>query len=98
MPKADDQTPQASSKPIHAVIDLIEDGGTAIVLAGADEKTSMEIPVALLPEGACDGDHLRISITLDKTSRAAAEDRVKKLQDQLARQSGTPSEQKDFKL
>jgi hypothetical protein len=35
------------------------------------------LPVAFLPNGASDGDHLRISITLDKQARAAAEDNVK---------------------
>ncbi len=98
MPKADEQ-PQhaAASKPIHAVIDRIEDGGMAVVVAGDDEKTKIEIPVSLLPEGASDGDHLRISIALDKGSRAAAETRTRSLQDQLTQQSGT-QDQKDFKL
>lgn len=99
MPKADEPTPHASSaKPIHAVIDRIEDGGIAVVVAGDDEKTKMEIPVSLLPEGASDGDHLRISIALDKTSRAAAESRTRSLQDQLTQASGTSPDQKDFKL
>jgi hypothetical protein len=51
----------------------------------------------LLPEGASDGDHLRISISIDKESRDAAASRVKSLQDKLA-QAGGAQDQKDFKL
>ncbi len=82
---------------IHAVIDRIEDNGMAVVLLGDDEKQQIDLPVAFLPNGASDGDHLRISITLDKQERAAAEDNVKKLQDELTERSGT-QDQKDFKL
>ncbi len=82
---------------IHAVIDRIEDGGIAVVLFGDDEKQQIDLPVAFLPNGASDGDHLRISITLDKQARAAATDNVKKLQDELTERSGT-QDQKNFKL
>lgn len=82
---------------IHAVIDRMEDNGMAVVLLGDDEKQQIDLPVAFLPNGASDGDHLRISITLDKQARAAAEDNVKKLQDELTERSGT-QDQKDFKL
>lgn len=82
---------------IHAVIDRIEDNGMAVVLLGDDEKQQIDLPVAFLPNGASDGDHLRISITLDKQARAEALDNVKKLQDELTQRSGT-QDQKDFKL
>jgi len=82
---------------MHAVIDRIEDNGMAVVLLGDDEKQQIDLPVAFLPDGASDGDHLRISIALDKQARAAAEDNVKKLQDELTERSGTQN-QKDFKL
>ncbi len=82
---------------IHAVIDRIEDGGIAVVLLGDDEKQQIDLPVVFLPSGASAGDHLRISITLDKQARSAAEDNVKKLQDELTARSGT-QDQKDFKL
>ncbi len=82
---------------IHAVIDRIEDNGMAVVLLGEDEKQQIDLPVAFLPDGASDGDHLRITFTLDKQARAATEDRVKKLQDELTKRSGT-QDQKDFKL
>jgi hypothetical protein len=97
MPEKGDQKERAKDGLIHAVIDRIEDGGVAVLLLDDDEKTQFELPVALLPEGASGGDHLRITITPDRASRAAAEERIKKLQEQLMRQSGT-QEQKDFKL
>lgn len=97
MPEAEEPKKRDSSKPIRAVIDRIEDGGMAVLLLDDDEKTKLDLPAALLPEGAGDGDHLRITIAKDRTSRAAAEGRVKKLQEQLVQQSGT-QEQTDFKL
>ncbi|MFN2453209.1 MAG: DUF3006 domain-containing protein [Pyrinomonadaceae bacterium] len=86
-----------SSKGIHAAIDRIEDGGIAVILIGDDEKQQIELPVAYLPDGAGGGDHLRITITIDKQSRAAAEENVKKLQDELTTRSHT-QDKKDFKL
>ena len=97
MPETNDQEKRALSKPIHAVIDRIEDGAMAVLWAGDDEKTRIELPASLLPAGASDGDHLRITIALDRESREAATDRIKKLQDQLIQRSGT-QDQKDFKL
>ena len=80
-----------------AVIDRIEDGGMAVLLVGEDGDTQVDIPTGLLPEDARDGDHLRITISVDRTSRAAAEDRIKRLQSELRAQSGT-DDKKDFKL
>ena len=88
---------QRASKQLHAAIDRIEDGGMAVLLVGEDEQAKVEIPASLLPEGASDGDHLRISIKIDRRSRAAAESSIKKLRDQLKQQSGT-DDKKDFKL
>jgi len=87
----------AASRQIRAAIDQIEDGGMAVLSVGDDEKTKIDIPVSLLPEGASDGDHLRITISIDKESREASASRVKKLQDKLA-QAGGAEDQKDFKL
>jgi autonomous glycyl radical cofactor GrcA len=84
-------------KTINAVIDRIEDGGVAVLLVGDDEKTQIDLPVALLPEGVAGGDHLKITITQERSLREAAEARVKKLQDRLTESSGT-QDQKDFKL
>ncbi len=88
---------RSSSTDLHAVIDRIEDNDIAVVLLGDDEKTSVDVPLALLPEGATDGAHLRIRITLDNDSRKSAEDRIKNLQEKLQKRSGTENK-KSFKL
>ena len=85
------------SKLSSAVIDRIEDGGMAVLLVGDDGKTQVDIPASLLPEDARDGDHLRVTITVNRGSRKGAEDRIKKLQDELRAQSGA-DDKKDFKL
>ena len=92
-----DQKKRAASRQFHAAIDRIEDNEMAVLLAGFDEQTQIDVPLALLPDGASDGDHLTITISIDEESHAATMRRVKKLQDKLARQSGAP-DQKDFKL
>jgi hypothetical protein len=84
-------------KPIKAVIDRIEDGGVAVLLLDDEAKTKLDLPVSLLPEGSSDGDHLKITITQERASREAAEERVRKMQEQLTQSSGA-QEQKDFKL
>lgn len=94
---ADDARRRAASKKIEAVIDRIEDGGIAILVFGDEAKATVDFPVALLPEGASDGDHLRIAISLDSESRATAEDRVRAMQERLEKRGGA-QEQKDFKL
>jgi hypothetical protein len=93
----DDQQKSASSKSIHAVIDRIEDNDIAVILVGDDEREQIDLPLALLPDGASDGDHLRLTIRLDPESRSASEEKVKKLQDELEKRSGTKG-QKNFKL
>ena len=97
MADSDDKGKRAASKQIRAEIDRIEDNKLAVLLMGDDGKTQVDVPLALLPEGASDGDHLRITISIDKESRAEAETQVKKLQDKLA-QAGGAEGQKDFKL
>ena len=87
-----------ASEQIHAAIDRIEDGGMAVLLVGEDEKTKVDIPASLLPKGAAVGDHLRITITLDRESGDAARERVRKLQEELKQQSNEPEEKKNFKL
>ena len=85
------------SAAIHGVIDRIEDNKRAVILLGDDEREQVDLPLAYLPAGASDGDHLRISITLDEESRAKAEAETRKLQDELESRSGTKG-QKNFKL
>jgi hypothetical protein len=75
------------SSSIHAVIDRIEDNDMAVVLLGDDEKDQIDLPVSFLPASATDGDHLRITITLDDGSRDAMQDRIRKLQEELLNRS-----------
>ena len=89
-----DEKGSAKSKRTRAVVDRVEDGGTAVLLVGEDEETQVEVPASLLPEGAESGSHLVINVTLDEGSRKAAEDRVKALQEKLENRGG----QKNFKL
>jgi hypothetical protein len=97
MAEKTDQTKRAASRQLHAAIDRIEDNEMAVLLFGDDEKTQVDVPLSLLPEGAGDGDHLRFTISIDKESKDAAAARVKSLQDKLA-EAGGAEEQKDFKL
>ena len=84
------------SKRTRAVIDRVEDGGTAVLLVG-EEETKVELPASLLPEGAEGGSHLVIDISLDEASRKEAEARVKALQEKLEKRGGGEG-QKHFKL
>lgn len=86
------------SKKIRGVIDRIEDNDIAVVLLGEDGKTSIDVPTSLLPQGAKDGDHLSINITLDAQSRQQASDRAKAMRDRLEKLGGATAGQKDFKL
>ncbi len=93
----DDEEKRAQTKRARGVIDRIEDGGTAVVLIGDDESHSIDLPAALLPEGASGGDHLTITIKLEAESREQAEASVKALQEKLEKRGGA-EEQKSFKL
>ena len=84
------------SKRTRAVIDRIEDGGTAVLLVG-EEETKVELPASLLPEGADGGSHLVLNVSLDEASRKEAEERVKALQEKLEKRGGGEG-QKNFKL
>jgi hypothetical protein len=84
------------SKRTRAVVDRIEDGGTAVLLAG-EEELKVELPASLLPEGAESGSHLVINVSLDEASRKEAEDRVKALQEKLEKRGGGEG-RKNFKL
>lgn len=87
MSDKEQQERAASPASIHAVIDRIEDNEMAVVLIGDDEQTQIDLPVSLLPDGASDGDHLRISITLDAKTRASMQDRIRDLQEELLNRS-----------
>lgn len=97
---------------VRAVVDRIEDGDIAVLSLDDEAKSQLDVPRKELPEDAnSDGDHLLLRFDLDAASgerklksikaapaaRAAAEDRVKKMQERLARLSGA-EDKKDFKL
>lgn len=75
------------SKKTRAVIDRVEDGGRAVVQLGEDSANLCELPAELLPDGAADGDHLVITVRLERDSRAAAEERIRALQERLERRT-----------
>jgi len=76
---------QDKSKRTRGVVDRIEDGGRAVLLVGEDEGEQLELPASMLPEGAEGGDHLNITVSLDRGSRQSAEDRIRALQEKLER-------------
>jgi len=80
-----DEGKQEKTKRVRAVVDRIEDGGTAVVLVGEDESVSVDLPASLLPAGAEGGSHLVITVKLDEGSRASAQGRIKALQEKLER-------------
>jgi hypothetical protein len=97
---------------VRAVVDRIEDGDIAVLSLDDAAKSQLDVPRAQLPEDAnSDGDHLLLKFDVDAESeertlksieaapraRAAAEDRIKKMQERLARMSGA-ADKKDFKL
>ena len=92
---SDEKKKTGKSRRTAAVVDRIEDGGTAVLLAG-DDELKVELPASLLPEGAEGGSHVVIAVSLDEGARAAAEGRVKALQEKLEKRGG--GGQKNFKL
>ena len=109
MTKGDEKSVQTVE--VNAVVDRIEDGDVA-VLSLADEKRShLDLPLVHLPAGITDGDHLRLTFTLDpntqqrtlksvavdRQARADAANRVRRLQEELEQRSDTQGK-KDFKL
>ncbi len=93
---SDEKKKAGRSRRTTAVVDRIEDGGTAVLHVGEDEDTKVELPASLLPEGADGGSHLVITFALDEASRKEAEERVKALQEKLEKRGG--GGQKSFKL
>jgi hypothetical protein len=97
---------------VRAVVDRIEDGDIAVLSLEDEARSQLDVPRKQLPEGAnSDGDHLLLKFDVDAESgertlksiepapqaRASAEDRIKKMQERLARMSGAP-DKKNFKL
>lgn len=94
---AEDSQGRGRQRRTRAVLDRVEDGGRAVLHVGEDEGETVEVPAALLPEGASDGDHFVITVAFDRESRAAASERIKSLRERLERRGARP-DQKDFKL
>lgn len=103
---------RADTVEVRAVVDRIEDGDVAVLSLEDEAKSQLDVPRGRLPEEAnSDGDHLLLKFDVDPESgerklksikaapaaRAAAEDRIKKMQERLARMSGA-EDKKDFKL
>ena len=96
---------------VRAVVDRIEDGDTAVLSLDDGQQSQLDLPLAQLPDGTTDGDHLRLiyaldpntkqrtlkKVTRDKRAREAAADRVRRLQEQLEQLGGAQGK-KDFKL
>ena len=97
---------------VRAVVDRVEDGDIAVLILDDEAKSQLDVPCARLPEDAnSDGDHLLLTFDVDAESgqrmlksitpapaaRAEASDRIKKMQERLARMSGAEGK-KDFKL
>lgn len=81
---SDKESPKdARSIKFRAVIDRIEDNDMAVVLIGDDEAAQLDVPKAFLPSDATDGDHLSITIKLDKESRDSMTDKIRSLQEEL---------------
>jgi hypothetical protein len=97
---------------VRAVVDRIEDGDIAVLSLEDEARSQLDVPRAQLPDDAnSDGDHLLLKFDVDAGSgertlksvkaapraRASAEDRIRKMQERLARMSGA-ADKKDFKL
>lgn len=93
---AEDSQKRTTTRKTRAVIDRIEDGGRAVLQLGEDSNDLINLPVALLPEGASDGDHLVITVKIERGARASAEERIRALQEKLEKRGG--EDRKDFKL
>lgn len=103
---------RAAGVEVRAVIDRIEDNDVAVLILNDEAKSQLDVPRKQLPEDAnSDGDHLLLKFDVDAESgertlksiqaapaeRHAAADRIKEMQERLARMSGA-DDKKDFKL
>lgn len=67
--------PNYSSK---VIIDRIE-GDLAVLVLYDDDGVKFNMPIALLPDGAKDGDHLEMSFVADKASKENEKKRIDNL-------------------
>jgi Protein of unknown function (DUF3006) len=66
------------------VVDRIE-GDLAVLVLYDDDRVKLNVPVRCLPEGLREGDHLLMSFSDDRASRAAEKKRVDDLLEGLKR-------------
>ena len=112
MTRKDHSTENKASVEVRAVVDRIEDGDIAVLTLEDEARSQLDVPRGALPKDAgSDGDHVLLTFDVDSESgertlksvkaapaaRATAEDRIKKMQERLARMSGA-DDKKDFKL
>ena len=60
------------------IIDRIE-GDLAVLVLSDDDGVKFNVPVALLPDGAKDGDHLEMSFVTDNASKESEKKRIDNL-------------------
>jgi hypothetical protein len=80
---------------MKVIIDRIE-GAIAVLMPADDDEAVFNLPLAYLPEGVEEGDHLDMVFTIDRKSREEAEQRTKDLLKDLTK--NTDPSQKKFKL
>ncbi|MFQ3580549.1 MAG: DUF3006 domain-containing protein [Chloracidobacterium sp.] len=85
----------ATSSEHHLVVDSLTEGLARLVLYGNDH-IYFDCPVALLPAGLREGDHLRLTLTRDDVARLQEQAEVKNLLRELTQ--GSDPDQKDFYL
>jgi hypothetical protein len=85
----------ATSSTCHLVVDSLTEGLARLVLHDND-RVYFDCPVSLLPAGLREGDHLRVTFTLDEDARLRAQAEVKALLRELTQ--GQDPDQKDFYL
>jgi DUF3006 family protein len=71
-----------SASPARVIIDRIE-GDLAVLVLYEDDRVRFNFPLRLLPEGACEGDHLRMTFAEDNASRESEKKRIGNLLDEL---------------
>ena len=64
-----------SASPARVIIDRIE-GDLAVLVLYEDDLVRFNFPLRLLPEGAREGDHLRMTFAEDNASRESEKKRI----------------------
>lgn len=89
-----EQADQPTDNSFAVCVDRIENHLAVLVLCN-DEKVSFNLPLRYLPEGAQEGDYLRLMIQPDQTGTLAAQERIATLQKELCSET---EEQTNIKL